>query len=123
MLTLIKLPISALRCQPPFRLMSSTSSFLTEKAYIDGKWVSSSRSPFEVRNPDNNEVIGLAANCSEKEADLAIHAANRAFETWSVTPAKVRSNLLRKMFELQMQHQAELALLISQYVILVKTAT
>lgn len=118
MLTCIKLPISALRSRSPLRLMSSSSAsaFITDKAYIDGKWVSSSRSPFEVRNPENNQVIGYAANCCEKEADLAIHAAKKAFDTWSTSPAKVRSALIRRMFQLQMQYQSELADLISRSV-------
>lgn len=121
MFTCIKLPISALRAPSPVRLMSSSaaaSSFITDKAFIDGKWVASSRSPFEVRNPENNQVIGHAANCCEKEVDLAIHAAKRAFETWSTTPAKVRSALLRRMFQLQMEHQSELADLIARSVTL-----
>lgn len=93
--------------------MSTANPFITDKAYVDGKWIASSNRTFEVRNPDSKEVIGHAANCSEKETELAIHAAKRAFETWSTTPAKTRSQFLRKMFELQMQHQTELANLIT----------
>ena len=92
----------------------SSSGFITDKAFIDGKWVSSSKGTFEVRNPENNEIIGLAANCGEKETDLAISAAVRSFTSWSTTTAKVRGSLLRRMFDLQMQYQPELASIISR---------
>ena len=117
MLSCIKSPVLPLLRHPlmAVRLVSTTSDFVTDKAFIDGRWVSCSRGTFEVRSPEDDRVIGSAANCSEKEADLAIHAASKAFESWSATPAKVRSTLLRKMFELQMQHQPALADLISRY--------
>ena len=116
MFSCIKLPLSALACHPASRLASSCAAFVTDKAFIDGQWVDASRGTFEVRNPDNGQVLGHAANCGEKEVDRAIDAAKTAFESFSRTPSKTRGALLRRMHELQMQRQAELANLITQYV-------
>lgn len=100
------------------RMASSTnapfsSPFITDKAFIDGKWVKASKNTFEVTNPDTGEVIGKAPNCTDKDANVAIQAAARAFTSWSTTPAKYRAELLRKLFTTQMSYQKELAELIS----------
>lgn len=92
----------------------STSSFFIDKAFIDGKWVKASKGTFDVQSPDNGDVIGKSPNCSTGDAQLAIDAAKRAFESWSMTTAKTRSDLLRKMFQLQKQYQPFLAEVISQ---------
>lgn len=90
------------------------SSWLLSTAYIDGKWVKSSEGTFEVTNPYNNELLAKAANCGQKETQQAIKAANKSFETWSMIPAKTRGAYLRKLFDLQMNYQEQLALLITR---------
>lgn len=90
------------------------SSWLQPTAYIDGKWIKPSEGTFDVNNPYNNEILAKAANCGEKETDSAIKAANKSFEMWSTTPAKMRGAYLRKMFDLQMNYKEELATLITR---------
>lgn len=76
----------------------SVSSLLCSKALIDGKWVSAlSGDTFEVKNPANGKVIGTVPNMNEKDAQLAISAARKAFysEEWTTLTAKQRSQLLK----------------------------
>ncbi|KAI1292296.1 Succinate-semialdehyde dehydrogenase, mitochondrial [Halotydeus destructor] len=90
----------------------SCSKFITDKAYINGDWVSVSDS-FDVVNPADGQVIGRAANCDEKLANQAIEAAQEAFKSWELTTAKHRASFLRKMFDIQTKYQKELAELIT----------
>jgi len=90
------------------KMSSNRSKFLIPNAYINGEWVSTD-DKFEVRNPATGEVIGHTSSCGEKETNAAIDAAKEAFKTWSFTTAKSRSNLIRKLYELQMKYRQELA--------------
>lgn len=49
---------------------------------IDGKKVVSNNT-FAVTNPSTGEIVGQVANCSTSDLDMAVDAANKAFETWS----------------------------------------
>lgn len=91
----------------------SCERFLIEKAFIGGKWQSASDGTFNVTNPANGDVIGKAPNCTKEDCQSAITSANEAFKSWSLTSAKSRSALIRKMFEIQMKYQKELAELIT----------
>ena len=64
---------------------------------------------FEVINPANGKVIANVPDLGKEETDLAIDQAYEAFQTWRLTTAKERSNLLRKWFELCIKHQDDLA--------------
>lgn len=77
------------------RLMSS---LLCSKGLIGGNWVSAiSGQTFEVKNPANGQIIGSVPNMNEKDAQLAIDAAKKAFysQEWSSLTAKQRSQLLK----------------------------
>ena len=60
-------------------------------------------------NPANGEAIAEIANCGTDETRRAIAAAERAQRDWRVLPAKERGQYLRTLFELMMQHQEDLA--------------
>lgn len=49
---------------------------------IDGKKVESNNT-FAVSNPSTGATVAHVANCSTSDLDMAVDAANRAFETWS----------------------------------------
>ena len=90
------------------------SSLFREKAYIDGKWVSSdSGETDDVLNPANGEVLGTVPRCGEVETSRAIDAANRAWPAWKATPAKERGKILRRWYELMMENQEDLAILMT----------
>ncbi|XP_015795330.1 uncharacterized protein LOC107371700 [Tetranychus urticae] len=111
-----KLPqgnLSTFNCRC-FATVSPTSSFLLDKAFINGKWVEpSAGGKFPVTNPATGDVLGFAPECTEKDALSAIAAANNAFQDWKNTSAKLRSSLIRKLYELQLKNLNSLAELIS----------
>nr|WP_281169133.1 NAD-dependent succinate-semialdehyde dehydrogenase [Hahella ganghwensis] len=83
---------------------------MREQAYIDGAWTTpSTQKTYQIVNPATGEVLANVADCSADDATLAVEAAHRAFGPWSKKTAKERSVILKKWFDLIMEHQAELA--------------
>ncbi|MDP1701969.1 MAG: NAD-dependent succinate-semialdehyde dehydrogenase [Aestuariivirga sp.] len=83
-------------------------SLLKDKCYIDGKWLSASKS-IDVTNPVNESVIGSVPSMGRAETKQAIEAAERAQKDWAKKSAKERSAILRKWFTLMMENQEDLA--------------
>ncbi|MFY0686886.1 MAG: NAD-dependent succinate-semialdehyde dehydrogenase [Cyclobacteriaceae bacterium] len=77
-------------------------------AFINGVFLESA-SIFAVTNPYDNRTIAKVMNCSSSETTNAIAAAQAAFPEWSGKTAKERSKLLMKWYTLIMEHQEELA--------------
>ena len=84
--------------------------FLKTRAFIDGEWVNADNGEtLPVTNPANGEVIAEVAKCGTAETRRAIEAAEAAMAEWRQRPAKERSALLRKWFNLMMEAQEDLA--------------
>lgn len=83
-------------------------SLLKDKCYIDGKWLSASKS-IDVTNPVNESVIGSVPSMGRAETKQAIEAAEKAQKDWARKTAKERSAILRKWFTLMMENQEDLA--------------
>lgn len=89
---------------------SQFNGLLRDKSFVNGAWVSSeNNSTFEVTNPFDNSRIASVANLGCIETKNAINCANEAFKTWSKTTAEERSRLLKKLYQLQMDHVEDLA--------------
>jgi succinate-semialdehyde dehydrogenase/glutarate-semialdehyde dehydrogenase len=86
-------------------------SLLKNQAYIDGQWVGEPSLP--VTNPANGETIAKVPVLGTKEVRSAVEAAERAFAGWSKRLAKERANILRRWYDLQIEHADELALLMT----------
>lgn len=85
-------------------------SLLQTQAFINGQWVdANSGETFPVYNPANGEEIAQVANCVQEETAAAIAVAKKAMESWKEQPAKVRSELLEKWYDLVMENQEDLA--------------
>jgi len=86
------------------------TSLLREQAFINGEWVDAdSGETLEVHNPATGELVATVAQCGTFETRRAIDAAQKAMVDWRARPAKERSNLLRAWFNLIMEHQEDLA--------------
>lgn len=83
-----------------------------EEAFINGTWVKSSDT-FAVTNPATGEEIAQVSNLGTKDAELAIQAAESAFQGWKNKTAKERANVMRKWFDLIIQHTQDLATLMT----------
>lgn len=91
-------------------LKLTDKSLLRGQAFIDGAWVDAdTRETLQVTNPATGMTIANVAMCGAMETRRAITAAETAQFTWRKTTAKERANLLRRLFGLMMEHQEDLA--------------
>jgi succinate-semialdehyde dehydrogenase/glutarate-semialdehyde dehydrogenase len=89
-------------------------SLLRQQCYINGNWVDAdSGKTIEVTNPATGEVLGTVPNLGAAETRRAIEAANAAWPAWRRKTAKERANILRKWFNLMMENQEDLAVLMT----------
>jgi len=85
-----------------------------DRAYVDGAWVEAeSRKRFDVDNPADGSVLGSVPDMGASETKRAIDAANAALPAWRALPAKERSKILRKWYDLIMANADDLALLLT----------
>ncbi|RYX94368.1 MAG: NAD-dependent succinate-semialdehyde dehydrogenase [Comamonadaceae bacterium] len=90
------------------------TSLFREQCHIDGQWIDSSdRTTISVVNPASNEVIGTVPKLAAADVQKAIAAANRALPAWRDKSAKDRSKLLRRWYDLCMEHQEDLAVILT----------
>jgi succinate-semialdehyde dehydrogenase/glutarate-semialdehyde dehydrogenase len=81
--------------------------------YIDGQWVKGSGT-LPVYDPSTGEVIANVATADDAQCDAAIDAAHRAFPAWAKTAPRLRSEILRKAFEIMISEADYIAELISR---------
>jgi len=86
------------------------------KNYIDGKWeVSKSGKTCLDTNPaDRDEVIGIFPESGREDVDLAVHAAQKAFEEWRKMPAPMRGEIIFRAAEILKKKKEELAKLMTR---------
>jgi len=90
------------------------SQLFKDRAYIDGAWVEAdSRKRFDVDNPAEGTVLASVPDMGAAETRRAIEAANAALPAWRALPAKERSRILRKWYELILANADDLALLLT----------
>ncbi|MFC4160236.1 NADP-dependent succinate-semialdehyde dehydrogenase [Chitinimonas lacunae] len=89
-------------------------SLLKQQCYIDGQWVAAdSGATFEVTNPATGETLARVPRMGEAETRRAIEAAERAWPAWRAKTAKERATVLRKWYELILENQDDLAVLLT----------
>ena len=77
---------------------------------INGAWVAStSGKEIEVLNPVDQSVIATIPALEPAQITEAIETAATAFISWKALSVKQRSDILKKWFDLIMQHQDEIA--------------
>lgn len=79
--------------------------------YTGGKWHKGDG--ITVMNPSTGEKLAEVADASVEDAIRAVDAAEAAASNWRATPARQRSEILRRWFQLMTQHAEELATLIA----------
>ena len=88
-----------------------TISLIRSQCYVDGQWIGEPKLP--VTNKATGDVIAKVPSLGEAETRAAIEAANRALPAWAKLLAKERSRILRRWFDLIIEHADELALLLT----------
>jgi len=89
-------------------------SLFRQQCYIDGQWTDAhSAQSISVINPANGMKIGEVPNMGAAEAKAAVDAAETAFKSWRHTTAKQRAVMLRKLADLMIENQEDLAALMT----------
>ncbi|ULT70067.1 CoA-acylating methylmalonate-semialdehyde dehydrogenase [Pseudomonas sp. BC42] len=84
------------------------------KLLIDGEWVQSqSQEWHDIVNPATQEVLAKVPFATAAEVDAAIAAAQRAFQTWKLTPIGARMRIMLKLQALIREHSKRIAAVLS----------
>ena len=87
---------------------------LCDTALLGGDWVQAANgATFEVRNPARGDVIARVPDLSRAEISAAIDAAYLAQKPWAARTGKDRAKVLRKWYDLMMEHQEDLAIIMT----------
>jgi len=79
-----------------------------------GKWhASDSSTSIRVVNPANDLVIGEVPGVGREEVRQCIEAAHKALPSWSAKTGKERSAILRRWYELILENQEDLAIIMT----------
>ncbi|NBF02574.1 CoA-acylating methylmalonate-semialdehyde dehydrogenase [Pseudomonas sp. Fl5BN2] len=84
------------------------------KLLIDGEWVESQTQEWhDIVNPATQEVLAKVPFATAAEVDAAIAAAQRAFQTWKLTPIGARMRIMLKLQALIREHSKRIAQVLS----------
>ena len=86
---------------------------LRSSSYINGDWEPEHPLTLAVHNPANNRLLTEVSMADAAACQRAIDAANQAQSSWQATPAKTRSQLLRKWLDLIVANRQDLAQLLT----------
>jgi len=96
------------------RSLVKNPDLVCEKAYLAGDWVDAdSGKTFAVHNPARGDVIANVADLGRAEIARAIDAAYTAQKVWAARTAKDRAKIMRKWFDLMMENQEDLAIIMT----------
>uniref|UniRef100_C6E2R0 Succinic semialdehyde dehydrogenase n=1 Tax=Geobacter sp. (strain M21) TaxID=443144 RepID=C6E2R0_GEOSM len=95
-------------------LVLKDSNLFQQLCYINGAWTGAdSGETIDVTNPATGEKLGTIPKMGGAETRRAIEAANAAFPKWRSKTAQERSTILRRWSELLLEHQEDLAVLMT----------
>ncbi len=83
------------------------------KMYIDGQWVDGIAT-MPVTDPSDGSVIAEVAVAGPEQCEAAVAAADRAAADWAKTAPRVRSEILRKAFEIMVAEADSIATIVSK---------
>jgi|SRR5581483_6276205 len=90
------------------------SELLRRQAYVDGQWIDADAGEtFPVVDPATGEEIATVPRMGAHETRRAIEAAERALPAWRRRTAKERAAVLRRLADLMLERQEELASLLT----------
>lgn len=89
-------------------------SLLKQAALVGGEWIEATpETGIAVTNPASGDLIGHVPNLGVEETRKAIEVAEQAQHGWAKKTAKERSQILRRWFELMMDHQDDLGAILT----------
>lgn len=98
----------------PIAAALADPTLFRQQCYINGTWSSPSSSPtIAVKSPTTGRVLGSIPHLGKKEVEDAIAAAHKALPLWAGLTARQRSDILRKWYDLCMEHKQDLATILT----------
>ena len=93
--------------------MLSDPSLLETRAYVNGTWVDGDDGTFDVASPARGDVIAQVADLSRSQVADAIAGAKAAQKDWASWTGKERAAVLRRWFDLMMEHVDDLGTILT----------
>lgn len=88
----------------------SDDSLFRQQCYVNGKWLDADDGKVrEIANPANGELLGTVPDMGAAETRRAVEAADAAWPAWRARTAAERSAILRRWFDLILEHREDLA--------------
>ncbi|MFP7672267.1 NAD-dependent succinate-semialdehyde dehydrogenase [Marivita sp. S0852] len=88
-------------------------SLLETRGYVNGAWVDGADGTFSVENPARGDTIADVADLSRGQVAEAIAAAETAQKDWAKWTGKERAAVLRKWFDMMIEHQDDLGTILT----------
>jgi succinate-semialdehyde dehydrogenase/glutarate-semialdehyde dehydrogenase len=86
-----------------------------QQCYVDGNWIDADDgATLSVNDPADGAVLGTVPRLGAAETRRAIEGANAAWPSWRALTARDRSQRLRRWFELMMENQEDLAVIMTR---------
>ena len=83
-------------------------------SYVGGAWTAAgSNKVIDVTNPANGSVVGSVPAMTRDDSMQAVDSAHAAFQRWSRSLPQVRSELLRRWYDLIVEHAEDLSVLMT----------
>src|SRR5438105_1155213 len=90
----------------------SDPSLLREQCFVSGAWVGSAA--LAVTDPASGETLASVPKLSASDTRAAIEAASAALPAWRGKTAGERARVLRRWFDLVMENQDDLAMILTR---------
>ena len=89
-------------------------TLLRTRAYVGGEWIDAdSGATFDVTDPATGDVVATVADLGVDETRRAVDLADGAQKAWAARTAKDRGAVLRRWYELFLEHKEDLALIMT----------
>ena len=89
-------------------------TLLRTQAYVGGEWIDAdSGATFDVTDPATGDVVASVADLGVDETRRAVDLAEVAQKAWAARTAKDRGTVLRRWYELFLEHKEDLALIMT----------
>ncbi|MDH4870010.1 NAD-dependent succinate-semialdehyde dehydrogenase [Pseudomonas sp. BN515] len=96
------------------RVNLKDNDLFRQQAFIAGAWCNADDGrTVDVTDPASGDLLGRVPNMGGSETLRAIEAADAALPAWRARTAKERAQILRRWFELMLQHEDDLARLMT----------
>jgi len=91
-----------------------STNYPDTKLFLDGEWRDAvAKENLEIINPATEEVIGKVSHARKEDLDIALTAAEKAFNSWKNISAYERSKILRKAADIVRSKADEIATLMT----------